>query len=314
MRNQIISFLLFWILAGQLYADSREDAAEKLRSGILRKMSNADATKQIPLPVLKEYTAIIGDDSAPISEQTLNDLFDRAEATGEKAIRRELYLTALLFRERDKPEKVLVLYDKLTPDERALVFGGLLTTFKPFINQNYLPLALVGLRSAIKDADSAEKKGVFKRSYALVAYEWVGLVAKTENAKAAEELKNIFAKEVPYIPNANFRFNLCSTAISTMGSDALPIAKWYFPEYAWKPQEIAVFAKYLRKYDDSASFGAMANEKEVALRESLEAMNPNYNPASKKTTERITRELNEGAAKPTELQDIKPTKESSDKK
>ncbi len=318
MHIKYAAICLILLSTSACYADRNEDV-ESVRAMLLQNMSKPDAKEKLPADVMAEYVSIIKNDSTPIPPDQIDKVFATQDSGSNSVIRRQAYITAIMFRERDDQKTITAYFGKLNAHEQVMVVGSLTTIYNKFITSDYLPLVQTGLRNAICDYKSGSKKSPRPKDSSLtIAQDWISVAAKTENPKAGEVLREIIEKEVGC--DNSLRFNLSSAAISRMGSDALPIARWYFPDYAWKPIEISAFAKYLRKYDDPASFGTMMNEKEVALREALEAMNPNYNPVSKKILEKRVEELNEGmkkyGTKPAAINnaDEKPTKESSDKK
>jgi hypothetical protein len=307
--KMIFSAVVIFGVCISCHAEEKNKEIEHIRSVLLK--VTPEQKQKIPSNIVAEYLDLIRDDSKSIAEEKINRLFTNIPTTLEQRFQRYALVEVLLFRERDNQKTLNSLFDKLTMEERVTIVGLLSTLEKSFINRDYLPFLLKGFTQAIKDAETiAENRSVSSNKNEILkstekqggademAIQWLRLVALTENPDAGPAVKNIIER---HVRRTDFRFNLVAIPIAHMGADALPIARWYFEEHAWHPFQIAVVARYLRKYDNPSTSSAYVENKKARLQECMLATNPDYDngvpgdkPTASKSTKPATSKNEEG--------------------
>jgi hypothetical protein len=294
--KMILIILTIINIASFAYGDMKDDKVEEIRNDLITRVLVQQKKENIPSDIVEQYIAIIRDDSSLFPIKEMERSFNNIPSTREQHIRRMMFLMAILFRERDNQKTVMAFIGKFTDEDYGIVIGSLSTFYKPLINRDYLPFLLKILNSTIKDAENmADNYPTSKDETKMIefakkqggademAIECLELVVLTEHENAGPEVKKILER---YVRRSDFRFNLVSVAISRMGVDALPIAEWYFREFAWRPFNIAILARYLRKYDNPTTVDSLLRNKQETLQESLSALNPKYDtgvPGDKST-------------------------------
>lgn len=251
------------------FAGDKEERDEAVRRDLLERVKKQQEQAGIPPEIVKEYVTIVSDDSSDLDLAKICDALKTPVANRQDRLRRLAYVTALLFRERENPQLLTECFDSLTGEERLTIVALLSTTFKEYVNKNYLPLTAKGFIVAVSDAESGRMKtGPDQPAKDDMVLSWVDLLALSGRGADTVVLEALKYR----VQSPDLRFNIVARSMTRMRQEAVPLAEWYFQRYAWQPFEVETIGTFLKKYTEIPAQEGLFGGKLAAIRKSQEAL------------------------------------------